>query len=162
MLSDILRSRATLVILPDSLSLEVHMLRRLFFVGFSCLVALLLSSCGGGSHQIQSVSVVPTFADAQNSPNGRVQFTATGHYKTSPLTVTPLKATWSAALGPATTAVTVDANGVAQCNAGSSGTFAIGAWVPMDPNSPVTCMVIGPFGERGCDTVTGTAELTCP
>ncbi len=135
------------MILPDSLSLEVH-IAALILRRFLLPNRLLLSSCGGGSHQIQSISVVPTSADAQNSQNGRVQFTATGHYKTSALTVAPLKATWSAALGPATTAVTVDANGVAQCNAGSSGTFDIGAWVPVDPDSPVTCMAIRPFGER--------------
>lgn len=45
------------------------------FLGFVAYVAL---ACGG-SHTLQSITVSPASADAQNYPNGEVPFVATEH-----------------------------------------------------------------------------------
>jgi hypothetical protein len=130
--------------------------------------AAITLACGSPSRRIQSLTVNPTSADAQSYPGGRVPFVATGYYNTSPATVTPLQANWSVlseqvlngveTLLP-TTEVSVDTNGVAQCAAGASGTYVLGAWVAYQ--SRVSCTVIRPFGDP-CDSVLGTAQLTCP
>src|SRR5690349_21579694 len=63
-----------------------------------CAAVLLLgiefvaSGCGnGGPRALQSISVVPASADAQNFPNHQVQFTALGNYSQppSPSQITP-------------------------------------------------------------------------
>src|SRR5580692_7731252 len=97
-------------------------------VYFLCIVSLgtlafLTVACGNSSSQreLQKVNVSPTSADAQNYPNGQVQFTAAGTYNTSPVTVTPLQASWGVALnGAPTTGVSVSSDGVAQCAAGAA------------------------------------------
>jgi hypothetical protein len=129
-------------------------------------------ACGGGSRQIQSITVGPASADAQNYPNGLVPFVATGNYNVAPRTVTPLQANWAAqsdqivngieALGPANGAVLVDATGVAHCAAGASGTYAVIAWDLQDPSVKAGCASQSDFGEPGCNAVQGTAQLTCP
>jgi hypothetical protein len=136
-----------------------------YFLCFVVLVAVasLTLACGSNpQRQIVSLSVSPLSAD------GQTQFVAMGSYNAPPMTVTPLQANWAAETeqdgiptGP-TTAVSIDDNGLAQCSTGASGTFAIGAWVLVDPNSPVMCLTIGPFGQPGCNSVLGTAQLTCP
>ena len=91
-----------------------------------------LLACGSPSRQVQSITLSPASADAQTYPNGQVPFVATGYYNVAPTTVTPLQANWGAASGslPANGAVTLDANGVAQCSAGASGTYTIaGGWM---------------------------------
>jgi len=129
------------------------------FLGIAASITLACSN--NPQRQLQSISVSPSTADAQSNP---VQFTATGTYNTSPITVTPLPANWGAAdqNGGTTTAVTINANGLAQCVSGASGVFSIGAWDLMDATAKVTCDSIGPFGEPGCNAVLGTAHLTCP
>lgn len=120
-------------------------------------------ACGGGARQIQSIALNPASADAQNYPNGRVPFVATGYYNSTPRTVTPLQANWGAASGsfPANAAVTVDSNGMAQCGAGTSGTYTIGAWVNLPVNGTPPCPSF-PFGAASCKNVLGTAKLICP
>ena len=61
---------------------------RSLIVGY-CLVLFLLAtlSCGS-SHQLQSVSITPSTADAQQFPNGQVQFTAKGTFNGSSTSVT--------------------------------------------------------------------------
>src|ERR1019366_3164910 len=139
---------------------EVPMSRSSFFLGISllALVASIGLACGSGSYKIQSVSVSPASADAQNYPNGQVPFVATGYYNSAPMTVTPLQANWGAASGsvPANGAVTVDSNGVAQCNAGASGTYTIGAWVNLPVNGTPPCPSFA-FGAASCNYVLGTA-----
>jgi hypothetical protein len=130
------------------------------FLGIAASITL---ACGSSSpHDLQSISVSPSSADAQNFPNGQVQFTAAGAYNTPPMTVTLTDATWGAAFqGGSTTAVTVDASGVAQCAPGAAGVYDVGAWDVMHTNGP-TCTATGPFGEPACNAVLGTAQLTCP
>ena len=105
----------------------------------------------------QSVTIMPATADAQTFPNGQVQFTATGHYNTSPETVTPLTASWGVCLQGSNTAdVSITSNGLAQCSAGATGNYTVWGYVI---NSPA-CTAITACG-GGC-TVVGTAQLTCP
>jgi hypothetical protein len=115
---------------------------------------------GNTTGLLESVSINPATADAQNYPMGLVQFTATGYYTTPPLKVTPLKATWGACYqGNPSSEVSVSSNGVAQCGGGASGTYTVWAWAPS--GAEVCPAFIGPCGTGGCQ-VTGTAQLTCP
>ena len=129
------------------------------------LFATLTLACGSSTRrQLQSVAITPVTASGQDSPNGRVQFVASGTYNTSPKTVTLSTASWGVANldGSSTTAISVDSTGVAQCSEGASGTYAVGAWDLEDPSIYLTCASQGPFGEPGCNAVLGTAKLSCP
>jgi hypothetical protein len=131
------------------------------------LVAAIVLACGspaGPSNTtgiLESVSLSPATADAQNYPLGLVPFTATGYYSTPPSPVTPLKATWGACYqGNPTSGISVSNSGVAQCAAGSAGTFTVWAWAPSGTTG--ACPAFGTAcGGGGCQ-VTGTAQLTCP
>jgi len=150
--------------------------RRLFpwvvLLGVAGCITLACGSSPSGPRLIQSLTLSPASADAQNYPNGKVAFVATGHYNSAPLTVTPLPANWGAeseqlwngvlTYGSADGAVVVDANGVAQCGAGASGTYAVVAWVIQDPGLQGGCGSQNSIGEPGCDVVQGIAQLTCP
>jgi hypothetical protein len=74
------------------------------------------------------------------------------------MSVTPLQAYWGAQVNGE---VSVDANGGAQCAAGASGTYSIGAWVDLPVTKPIPCP-IGRYGEPVCYTALGTAQSTCP
>jgi hypothetical protein len=137
-----------------------HLLCTALLASAACIAL----ACGNVPHRIlQSISLSPSTADAQNFPNGQVQFTATGTYNTAPISVTPLTANWSAVLNgeASNAAVSVDSNGLAQCNAGASGVYSIGAWDVTHPTVKTTCTVIGPYGDP-CNSTLGTAQLTCP
>jgi len=113
------------------------------------------TSISGLIRQPQSINLSPATADAQNYPDGQVQFIATGHYNTAPYTVSPQSATWGACYQNATTtAVSVTNGGLAQCAHGASGTYTIFAFVMTNCNAITAC-------GGGC-TVVGTAQLTCP
>jgi hypothetical protein len=43
------------------------------------LAAFLTLACGNSTRQVQSVSVSPTAANAQDYPGGNIPFVATGH-----------------------------------------------------------------------------------
>jgi hypothetical protein len=130
-------------------------------------LALLLSaslalSCGTNSMpnttgQLQSITISPPVATAP-TVDGAVQFTATGHYSTSPYTVTPQPAAWGTCLaGAPTTEVTVTKTGLATCSqvgGPASNTFSVFAFDQTECNLVTAC-------GGGC-TVVGTAQLTCP
>ena len=61
------------------------------------LTTLGIVGCGS-SRQLQSVTLSPAWADAQNFPSGQVSFTATGTFskKPSPLQLTSKDVTWCA------------------------------------------------------------------
>lgn len=118
-----------------------------------CLVTA-AAGCGSGTPRtLESVIASPATADAQNFPNGKVQFTPTGIFNKTPTRVTPLPncsaknatgaclTAWS--VSPDTLA-TIDQNGLAQCISGQSGTATIQIAVAGD----------GPF--------MNAATLTCP
>jgi hypothetical protein len=134
-------------------------------------VLVLTVSCGGTSmsaqgRQLQSITVTPATADAKNSPNGMVQFSAMGNFNMAPMTAaTPV--TWSLGMPMASNpmmpmastsapmTVTISTAGVAQCN-GFMGTVSVMATAPMDPSMPVSQM------SNMTMNVTGMAQLTCP
>jgi hypothetical protein len=136
------------------------------------LAACVELSCGGGSRQLQSISVSPASADAQNYPQGQVPFVATRHYNSSPASVTPLKANWAGiseftvngmlTYRPVTDAISVNNTGVAHCAAGALGTYAVVAWDLQDPTLKVGCASMTDFGEPGCNAAQAIAQLICP
>jgi hypothetical protein len=134
-----------------------------FFFSLLIVAAVLSLACGSSSqnHLLQSTTVSPATADAQQFPNGQVQFTATGQYTTQPSPVTPLETSWGVCHnGAGTTDVSINSStGVAQCSAGASGTYTVFTVNPSNPRGP-NCMAITACG-GGC-FVTGTAQLKCP
>jgi hypothetical protein len=128
------------------------------------VVASLTLSCGansdpGSERHLLSVTLSPTTADAQQSPDGKVQFIATGYYNTAPYTVTPLSAGWGTCYQDApTSAISVTRTGLAQCASGAVGTYTVWA---NDPPVPLgaNCLAMTACG-GGC-FVAGTAQLTC-
>jgi len=126
------------------------------------LAAAIVLSCGSGTsstRQLQSVTLNPAIADAQDYAQGQVQFIATGYYNTSPLAVTPLSASWgTCSQGASTSAITVTSGGLAQCATGAVGTYTV--WAEDFPFSGGGCGATTPCG-GGCFVV-GSAQLTCP
>jgi hypothetical protein len=119
-------------------------------------------SCGSTSssdHVLQSITLSPATADAQDYPGGQVQFTATGFYNADPKTVTPLSAGWGTCYNNAPTNTISVSDGVAQCASGAVGTFTVWANDPPGPTG-VGCNAITACG-GGC-FIAGTAQLTCP
>ncbi|HKM47704.1 MAG TPA: hypothetical protein VJX69_08950 [Terriglobales bacterium] len=126
------------------------------------LLALVLAasfalSCGASSHgpgQLQSITLSPATADAQEA-----QFTATGLYVHPSYTVTPQSATWGACYqGAPTTDVSVTTGGMAQCASGATGTYTVFAY---DVPNPSCESFSDACGGGGC-TIVGAAQLTCP
>lgn len=102
-----------------------------FFLLLVILAGAIALACGTSPGRLlESVTLSPMQADAQNCPGGLVQFTATGTFTKSPSPVTPLSATWGACdvSGNSTTQVTVSANGLAQCATGASGIYEVWAF----------------------------------
>jgi hypothetical protein len=114
------------------------------------------SNCGTtatNNGTLQSVTVCPASADAQNYPGGLVQFVAIGEYTTPPSPAVPKPVQWGACQNnQSTNGVTVSNTGLAQCS-GASGTYTVWATAGLE------CNVIGPCGACG---PTGRAQLTCP
>lgn len=133
----------------------------LFLLVLASAAAITLA-CGSSSpHTLQSLSITPASANAQDYASGQVPFTAAGNYTTQPSPVAPMSATWGACTtdGSGTDAVTVSSSGVAQCASGSVGTYQV--WAYDMSSTGATCNVINACG-GGCGRVTGTAQLTCP
>ena len=105
---------------------------------------VLLAGCGQNK-----VIVSPASADAQNYPNGIVQFTSTG--VSSP--------TWCIGTsggqcdGNVALPATIDSSGRAQCASGHSGTVTVLAGKGVPPMNFDTGFQLSPFG---------SAQLTCP
>jgi hypothetical protein len=130
----------------------------LSFLALILVGSLAALSCGTSQSQLQAIAISPSAADAQDFPNGQVQFTATGFYAHPTHTVTPQSANWVACQQDVpTTLVTVSASGVAQCASGATGQYSINAW---DFPSQYTCLAMNACG-GGC-TIEATAQLTCP
>jgi len=134
-----------------------------FFLVFAAAFAL---SCGSssGPRLLQTVTVSPASADAQDFPEGTVQFTATGFFNTHPSPVSPLTTFWGACFqGGTTTDIAVDTHaGTAQCLSTAHGTYTIYTenYSTMDDSSGGSCLATSACG-GGC-FITGTARLTCP
>ena len=143
-----------------------------WIVSLVCAVWILLACGASDPRPLQSITVTPASADAQDYPGGQVPFVATGHYNSPPTTVTPLQTNWAAVseqivngiltFGSVTSAVSIDHTGTAQCAAGASGTYAVIAWGLQDSSLKVGCSSMTDFGEPGCNAVQATAQLSCP
>jgi hypothetical protein len=105
---------------------------------------------------LQSISLCPATANAENFPDGEVQFTAGGVYNTAPKYVSPLKTYgWGACqAGVSTNDVVISQTGLAHCAAGASGVYSVYTSVA------TACNAVGPCG-TGC-LISGYAQLTCP
>ena len=137
-------------------------LRLILFLLVLVMAGALVLSCGASSgHQLQSITLVPTSADAQDYSEGQVQFVATGNYKTAPIAVTPLSATWGACYQSSpTNAISVTGTGLAQCASGAVGTYTVWANDPLPASGTYSCPASNACG-GGC-TIEATAQLTCP
>jgi len=143
-------------------------LRSLAVGSLLLLTLIAMLSCGGG-HQLQTVTITPSAADAQQAPSGQVQFVATGVFSGSstPVTLTSKDITWcyggdanaatptsGICAGNIAQFATVDQNGVAQCTSPTfQGSVVILAGVP----SNMMMVDAGPQLK-----VFGSAVLTCP
>jgi hypothetical protein len=158
-------SRAGPKFRKSGFDLSGEIMKRLqFMVSFLALIlaASFALSCGArsqGQDPLQSITLSPATADAQDYPNGEVQFIATGYYINPPHKVTPLSAGWGTCYQDASTSeVSVTSGGVAKCAPGAVGTYTV--WANDPPFSNVECLAITACG-GGC-FVAGTAQLTCP
>ena len=129
------------------------------------LTLLIITLACGSSRTLQSVSVMPAVANAQNFPSGRVSFTATGTFSKppSPQQLTGQDVTWCVGVtagscaGNIAVGATVDQNGVASCLANLPSGLPK-TWVVMAGKSMPAMMPDG--GARM--TIYGSAQLTCP
>ena len=113
-------------------------------------IEFLVGGCGNsGPRLLQSVSVSPANADAQDFANERVQFTAEGIYSQPPSPSPLSQAGWT--LSDPDIA-TISQNGLAQCKPGASGAVTVKA------------SVSAPCSGTGCTAalMSGTAQLSCP
>ena len=137
----------------------------LFVLLLAVLPIAIFSACGSSPRMLQSVSLSPATADAQGSP---VQFTATGYFDQQPSPQKLTAPSWGAC-NPnqpylPTTAVSVSADGLAQCATGAVGTYTVWA---VGERGGDSCGTAGsdpanPCGGAGSCQVTGTAQLKCP
>jgi hypothetical protein len=115
-------------------------------------------------HNCESITLSPASADAQQYPDGQVQFVVTGSYNTARLTVAPLPAEWGACyqspLPAPATEISIKPTGVAQCGIGALGTYLIWASEPLPDTGVYSCPSTNACGE-GC-VFSATAQLTCP
>ena len=135
------------------------MRRQRFFLFYASLLLLCLSllACGSGVSQLESISINPATATAQDSTSGTVQFTATGTYADG-RTVSPLPVFWGFQPPwqetPVPGGVNINSNGLAQCTT-FKGTIPIVALAPKNPDMPLSAMTMS------TPLVGATAKLTC-
>ena len=134
-----------------------------FFLALPAIAITLACATSPPGRILQSVTLTPPAADAQGST---VQFTATGYFNDQPSSAKLLTANWGACYQNQTTiAVSVNADGLAQCAAGAAGSYTIWAWAESAAGS---CggdngeVPANPCGGASQCQVTGTAQLTCP
>lgn len=124
---------------------------------FAPFLIVLVLSCGGGTmaqRSLVSLTISPTSATASG---GNVQFTVTGTFNTTPMTVTPLTVIWTADRPafsgvPNSNHASVDSNGLAQCISGFTGVSQIIATAAVDPSQAISLQ----------NEMVVSAQLTCP
>ena len=137
--------------------------------GFLLLSLSATMSCGG--HNLQSVTVTPSAADAQQFPNGQVPFVAKGTFggSSTPVTLTSKDIQWcyggdasgatpvsGICAGNIAQFASVDQNGVAQCISGPEG-FQGSVYILAGVPDNKMMVDAGPELK-----VFGSAVLTCP
>lgn len=126
---------------------------------FLLLVAMTFLACGS-NRKLESVTLSPASADAKNSPNGQVPFTATGMYSKppSPVPLTSNNVFWcvgsmGTCAGNVNAGASVTQDGVAQCNQNFAGTVTVLAGTSQPTMNP----------DQGPKLIIfGSAQLTCP
>ena len=107
--------------------------------------------------QLESISISPSAASAQDSQQGQVHFVATGTYSDGSV-VTPLPVIWGFHAPwikiPDHAGITIDSDGLTQCTT-FKGTESIVAIAPVNPGVPLSAVNVT------TPAVTGTAHLTC-
>ena len=131
----------------------------------AALAIVLTLACGSSPRMLRSVSLSPPTADAQGNP---VQFVATGYFSQQPSPAKLTAPAWGAC-NPnqpylPTTAVSVSADGVAQCAPGTVGTYTVWAVAQRGGDScgPAGTVPANFCGGAGECQVSGKAQLTCP
>jgi len=134
----------------------------LSFLALIVAASVAALSCGASSQsQLQSITVNPAVADAQDYPNGEVPFTATGFYVNPPHSA-PISTNWVACQqNVPTSEVSISTAGVAQCASGATGSYAVISWVYNTGPGVYSCPAAITACGGGC-TIVGTAQLTCP
>lgn len=109
----------------------------------------------GSNRVLQSITVTPADADAQNFAMGQVQFTATGTFSKPPSpALVPFSDPYSGSWEISNLSIaTISQSGVAQCLPGKSGTVTITATASSNSATRMGQM---------STAVEGTAKLTCP
>ena len=136
-----------------------------FFLGILAIAVTLACGSSPPAYMLQSISLSPPTAEALGSP---VQFTATGYFNQQPSPEKLTAPAWGACNPkqpyPPTTAVSVSADGLAQCAAGAVGTYTVWAVAQRGGDScgAAGSVPVNPCGGAGQCQVTGTAQLTCP
>ncbi len=100
--------------------------------------AWMLLACGASDPRpLQSITVSPASADAQDYPGDKAPFVASGHYNSTPTTVTPLQANWAAVSEQLVNGILTSVPSPAPFRlitpelhsaAAASGTYAVIAW----------------------------------
>ena len=103
---------------------------------------------------LQSMTITPSNAQAQNFPQGQVQFTATGMFSQAPSPATvpfvvPYSGTWSTSHS---NIATINQTGLAECVPGASGTVTVEAIASTNSAN----------GTQMSTAVSATAKLSCP
>jgi hypothetical protein len=135
---------------PESLSMGLVLL--------TAILGPALNGCGMNSmtpnRVLQSMTVSPAIADAARSPDGKVQFMASGTFSRPPSPdVVTFVAPYSGSWAVSNLAVaTISPSGLAQCVAGASGTVNVIAIASANSAGPGAMSI----------AVRGTAKLTCP
>jgi hypothetical protein len=133
--------------------------RTLLAALFLVAVALETLGCGMSNRRVlQSMTISPASADAQNFPKGQVQFTATGFFSKppSPQQMTfqpPYFGGWLLTPNGQFPVASISQTGLAQCIAGQSGTSTVIATAASNA---------GIGTEMTAVEVRATATLTCP
>lgn len=125
-------------------------------LAFSAMVlGLAVNGCGTDSNRVlQSMNITPAVANAASSPDGKVQFKASGTFSKPPSPdvvtfVAPYSGSWTVS---DSRVVTISQSGLAQCVAGASGTVDVKAVASANSTT----------APRTSIAVTAMAKLTCP
>jgi hypothetical protein len=131
-----------------------------------------LSGCGGSNRQLQSITINPASTTAQG---GQAQFTATGQFNMSPMTMSPAAVAWFPSfpvIDPVSSGFGFSLTNqpfTAQCLI--SGTMTVTAIAPMDTNAsangfiPISVfmdLVRNQTATQEGGFVAATAQLACP
>lgn len=141
-----------------------------FLIALLVSVVLGLLGCGGSNRQLQSLSINPPSVTAQG---GQAQFTATGQFNNSPMTVTPAAVSWFQSNfthdPPFGFSLTTQPFTAGCPGPGTS--LTVVAFAPVDANGPTSGsmpmqvfldLVVNRTMTREGGFAAATAQMTCP